>query len=54
MAKIIQFLKFQCTLNQAFENGFLTNPQESTAYIPSSQTVFYDQSCVLFLCKTGE
>ena len=39
MAKIFQSLKFQCTLNHAFENGFLTNPKESTAYIPSSQTV---------------
>ena len=54
MAKIFQFLKFQCTLNHAFENGFLTNPKESIAYILSSQTVFYYQSCVLFQCKTGE
>ena len=52
MAKIFQSLKFQCTLNHAFENGFLTNPKESTAYIPSSHTVFYDQYCVLFFCKT--
>ena len=29
MAKIFQSLKFQCTLNNAFENGFLTNPKEA-------------------------
>ena len=54
MTKILISLKFHCTLNHAFENRFLTNPKESTAYITSSQTVFYDQYCVLFLCKTGE